>query len=47
MSKNKNKKPRKNKNDSFQLTNKTIQIFNGEQSNFIYDLILLFGGFGN
>jgi len=39
---NNNKSPRKNKDDSFQLTFKTVQYFNGEENNLIYDLILLF-----
>jgi len=39
---NNNKSPRKNKDDSFQLTSKTVQYFNGEENNLIYDLILLF-----
>lgn len=39
---NDDKKPRKNKNDSFQLTIKTLQKVNDEQKNVLHDMILLY-----
>lgn len=39
---NNDNKPRKNKNDSFQLTIKTLQKVNDEQKNILHDMILLY-----